>query len=550
MKHLIVTFLFVCLLSDLLCQNTLLDDNALIQCFSFESIDDNKVIDQSPLKADGIMTNVVVVNGQRGKGAEFNDSNAQINSGTSPAVNHHSAMVWIKPYSYGPEISTSNKLIFEKTESFYMNIMSKTEGNKARGKIRIGGHFESANGEKSKWEYLDSPNEIPLNEWTHAAYTFDGDKFRLYINGRLVAEKVILPVLKPNTKDMVWGALYKNGSYFGHFHGILDDCMLFSRKLEPAEIHSYYLESAVDTKIPEGMTRIFNGEDLSGWTRKGNTVASYDIIEGMLRPRQPAGGSGAGWIQYNKKFTDFCMYCEWKGTKEGDFENQAANNGIQFHLAETSTNPVWDAIEIQIADDDNYSLWNNKEGYAIGDTRELSGAIYGIVGISKKVYNGTNKWNSFLLTSIGDSIKLYYNAELVLNINRNDYPDSFKMWGKTQIALANRSRSGYVALQSHRGADVFIRNIAIKDLATTTQTNQLIKPSGFKVYPNPACGELKVSLDNFKYYELYNSFGVKVKQGYSKIVNTQDLNTGLYFLMAYNEGNVAQSTNVYLNIKN
>lgn len=546
MKNLFLSLLVFCLHISSYGSNKLLSDSSLIQYFNFENIEDNKVMDQSPLKADGLMTNVVVVDGQRGKGAEFNDTNAQINSGTSPAVNHHSAMVWIKPSSYGPEISTSNKLIFEKTESFYMNIMSKTEGNKTRGKIRIGGHFESANGAQSKWEYLDSPDEIPLNEWTHAAYTFDGDKFRLYINGRLVAEKKILPVLKPNTKDMVWGALYKNGSYFGHFHGLMDDCMLFSRKLESTEIHSYYLDSAVDSKLPVGMNRIFNGVDLNGWTRKGNTAASYEIIEGMLRPRQPAGGSGAGWIQYNQKFTDFSMYCEWKGTKEGDFENQAANNGLQFHLAENSTNPVWDAIEIQIADDDNYSLWNNKEGYAIGDTRELSGAVYGIVGISKKVYNGTNNWNSFLLTSIGDSIKLHYNTELVLNINRNDYPNSFKMWGKTQIALANRPRSGYVALQSHRGADVFIRNVAIKDLGGATQTGQLNKHSDFKVYPNPAENELMVSLENFKYYEIYNNMGAKVKHGYSEIVCTQNLSMGVYFLRAYNEGDVPYSTKIYL----
>jgi hypothetical protein len=250
MKNLIITFYFISIFSNIICQNKLFLDNSIIQSLTFENIQDNKVIDLSPLKADGLMTKVSIVDGQQGNGAEFNDTDAYINSGTSPAVNHHSAMVWIKPYSYGPEISTSNKLIFEKTESFYMNIMSKTEGNKTRGKIRIGGHFESADGLKSKWEYLDSPNEIPLNEWTHAAYTFDGDKFRLYINGQLVAEKKILPVLKPNTKDMVWGALYKNGSYFGHFHGRLDDCMLFSRKLESTEIQSYYMERAVNSKTP------------------------------------------------------------------------------------------------------------------------------------------------------------------------------------------------------------------------------------------------------------------------------------------------------------
>lgn len=546
MKHLLFLSIFLTTALNAVQSNQPCTDASLIQYFSFENIEDNKVIDQSPLKADGLMSNVVIVDGQKGNGAEFNDTDAYINSGTSPAVNHHSTMVWIKPYSYGPEVSTSNKLIFEKTGSFYMNIMSKTEGNKTRGKIRIGGHFESADGAQSKWEYLDSPEEIPLNEWTHAAYTFDGDKFRLYINGSLVAEKKILPVLKPNTLDMVWGALYKNGAYHGLFHGRLDDCMVFSRTLEATEIHSYYLESAVDSKIPKGMTRIFNGVDLSGWTRKGNTTASYDIIDGMLRPRQPAGGGGAGWIQYNQQLTDFSMYCEWKGTTKGDIANQAANNGMQFHLAENSTNPVWDAIEIQMADDDNYSLWNNKEGYVIGDTRELSGAIYGIVGISKKVYNGTNKWNSFLLTSIGDNIKLYYNTELVLDINRADYPNAFQMWGKTQIALADRPKSGYVALQSHRGADLYIRNVAIKDLSDATNIDQQELSSNIKVFPNPANNLLNVELDNFQYCELYDSTGVKILQSQENAFNIENLNPGLYYVRALNMDNVASLKKVII----
>jgi hypothetical protein len=540
MKHFLLLFLISTVSISSIQSSILYTDSSLIQYFSFDSISGGTVYDGSAFGNDGTMSNTISVIGKLGNGLELNNTNSFINGGVVPQVSNFTVMAWIKPYTYG-NANNNNILVFENTESYYMNIMCVTTGNRTRGKMRVG--LQRASG---GWEYLDSPNLIELNKWTHATYTFDGIYLRLYINGVLASSKESSALLS-KSKPMVWGAVYKETTGYNEiFSGKLDECMLFSRPLTATEIKDYYDKTVFISGIPEGMTQIFNGVDLSGWTRKGNTLATWDIIDGMLRPRQPAGGGGAGWIQYNKQFTDFTMYCEWKATKDGDFQNQAANNGIQFHLAENSTNPVWDAIEIQIADDDNYSLWYNKDGYTIGDTRELSGSVYGIVGINKKVYNGTNNWNSFLLTSIGDSIKLHYNNELVLNINRNNYANSFYMWGQTRTALASRPRAGYIALQSHRGADVYLRNVAIKDLSGTTNIQKQNVTSGLSVFPNPANGSINIKSDNFKFCELYDANGVKIIRSYNNILTVKNLKYGVYLLRVVDTDNFSQHQKVII----
>ena len=143
------------------------------------------VFDGSKHGIDGTMTDVVVKKGKVGNCAEFNNRSSHVLSGSIPRVENFSAMAWIKPYSYGKVITDNNILVFEKSESYYMNIMSNSTGNRLMGKIRVGGQFQSVDGKTSRWEYLDSPDTIKLNQWTHVAYTFDGNKFVLYVNGAI-----------------------------------------------------------------------------------------------------------------------------------------------------------------------------------------------------------------------------------------------------------------------------------------------------------------------------------------------------------------------------
>ena len=226
-------------------------DISLIQYYSFDSVCAAKVFDNSALSLDGTIFEARVVSGHTGNALEFNDTSGYIDGNTVPPVVHFTALAWIKPYSYGNVVEDNNKLIFEKSESYYMNIMSNSGRNRTLGKIRVGGRFQTEDGSRKKWEYLDSPDTIPLNTWTHVGYTYDGNKLRMYINGKIVCEKSILPKLVSTEYGIIWGAVQKMDTKLckGHFHGCLDECMLFLRKLEDWEIKNYYIESTTGSDL-------------------------------------------------------------------------------------------------------------------------------------------------------------------------------------------------------------------------------------------------------------------------------------------------------------
>ena len=93
MKKLVCTVLcLISLYSVLFANSRLLTDSTLVQYFTFESVENNIVNDATPAKRNGIMFNVEIKSGQKGQGAEFNNTNSFINGGTivhieQPAVN-------------------------------------------------------------------------------------------------------------------------------------------------------------------------------------------------------------------------------------------------------------------------------------------------------------------------------------------------------------------------------------------------------------------------------------------------------------------------------
>ena len=216
--------------------------DSLISHYTFDNIVADTAYNITTNAYHAILTGTNIVDGIKGNALEFNNLNCHIDAGITPDVKHFTMMAWIKPYSYVNATPDNNILVFEKSNSYYMNIMSNSEGNRKMGHLRVGGLFKSPDGKTQRWEYLDSPSQIPLNKWTHAAFTFDGEKLRIYINGEPVTEKSVLPVLVNYQSNTVWGAVQKiaTGQYLGYFNGALDECRLYGKKLEDNEIMSIY----------------------------------------------------------------------------------------------------------------------------------------------------------------------------------------------------------------------------------------------------------------------------------------------------------------------
>lgn len=211
-------------------------------------------------------------------------------------------------------------------------------------------------------------------------------------------------------------------------------------------------------QIPEGFTPLFSVGSLEGWTRIGTSLPdSIWQWEGDVLKTTQGNNGGAGWIQYKEKMTDFEFYCEWKCGYNG-------NSGLFLHVGDSAREPYWEATEIQICEDPSFSWWWPKDGYFIGDPRQISGSVYGFAGGDLSAYRGQNNWNTLWVSSIGDSIKVVLNDVEMVNININDYNKDVVIWNKSRLALSKRPRTGYIGLQSHKGGTTFFRNVAIKKL--------------------------------------------------------------------------------------
>jgi len=90
---------------------------------------------------------------------------------------------------------------------------------------------------------LQSPFGIPLNEWTHLAATFDGEKKRLYVNGaQAVASDGFLDTLVYDTAPVpvTIGSDWASNASSDVFIGRIDEVALYNRALTADEVASVF----------------------------------------------------------------------------------------------------------------------------------------------------------------------------------------------------------------------------------------------------------------------------------------------------------------------
>ena len=135
---------------------------------------------------------------------------------------------WVKPTSYDG----------------YEAIVAKTQGSEyaffadhgaVRFDVHVGGRYVTAM----------APNALPLNQWSHLAGVYDGEKVILYIDGKFVDSKPTLGKRKTNSLPLLLGADPDRGGVPTRgFTGLLDEFRLSSgvrydkrflpiRRLEP-----------------------------------------------------------------------------------------------------------------------------------------------------------------------------------------------------------------------------------------------------------------------------------------------------------------------------
>ncbi len=192
-----------------------------------------------------------------------------------------------------------------------------------------------------------------------------------------------------------------------------------------------------DIKNNNIFVRLFDGKTLDGWKMAGK--GNFIIIE-REKALLTHGGMGLLWY-YKKKFKDFILTLEWKGSNRSD------NSGVFVRFPNPFTNPS-KAIEY------GYEIQIDDIGSPDGKPIHRTGAIYNNQGPSSTKTKSSSKqlavgrWNTFEIIVIQQSYSVTLNKEKVVT--------NF---------IGNRSLEGFIGLQNHDDrSKVYFRNIMIKEL--------------------------------------------------------------------------------------
>jgi hypothetical protein len=184
--------------------------------------------------------------------------------------------------------------------------------------------------------------------------------------------------------------------------------------VQPAE---ETMETAVPAEEAAGSVTLFNGQDLAGWTPRGE--ATWEVVDGTITPLE---GSGIGFLVTNESYDDFRLTAEF-------WVDDTANGGVFVRVPEAGEISQSNSFEINIYD--AHANWPT------GSINELQ---------RNDAPNTVGQWNTFEITAEGNHLTVALNGENVVDVQ------------------AQRLPSGPIALQYNANGTIRYRNVEIQPL--------------------------------------------------------------------------------------
>ena len=211
-------------------------DEGLVAHYSFDKGEGSVVLDNTGNGNDGQMLGGAKwVTGPYGTALEFNGDDGYVDCGTGEGLDiapEGTIMVWCKPYSAQGGLVCWNTGEGWPDERLILAIRTyesapTTMGCFADGKTAAG---------------FTGFDQLPLNEWTLLAFTFDGKSVSVYQDGLL--NEVTDQNVAPDVSGVpLWiGRCRGLGDEF--FHGLIDDVRIYNRPLSAAEVFAQYEDEA------------------------------------------------------------------------------------------------------------------------------------------------------------------------------------------------------------------------------------------------------------------------------------------------------------------
>jgi hypothetical protein len=150
---------------------------------------------------------------------------------------------WVKNTAFPNNID--QRFISKSTDAaeqshYWLLSHSNAQGqNRLRFRLRTGTHTTTL---------IASSGELPLNQWYHAAATYDGANMRLYLNGALVGTASKTGTIATNANVPVNIARSPDGT--NYLRGTIDDVRIYRRALSASEIAALASAATSDTSPP------------------------------------------------------------------------------------------------------------------------------------------------------------------------------------------------------------------------------------------------------------------------------------------------------------
>ena len=192
---------------------------------------------------------------------------------------------------------------------------------------------------------------------------------------------------------------------------------------------------------------LFNGKDLSGWTKIGLKKEIWSVENGQIIMQ----GEGGGWLGSNEEYSDFEFQTEFQLSSD-------SNSGIYLRAPADTSHISRTGMEIQLLDD-----FHPK--YAKVQPWQRTGSIYHVAAAKTGFLKPVGEWNTIAIQAVGPHVVIKLNGETVVD----DLIDKHPELNQEHTGLARKS--GRIGLQSHNGRVAF-RNIQMKRLDSNLQSGK------------------------------------------------------------------------------
>ena len=192
---------------------------------------------------------------------------------------------------------------------------------------------------------------------------------------------------------------------------------------------------------------LFNGKDLSGWTKIGLKKEVWSVENGQIIMQ----GEGGGWLGSNEEYSDFEFQTEFQLSSD-------SNSGIYLRAPADTSHISRTGMEIQLLDD-----FHPK--YAKVQPWQRTGSIYHVAAAKTGFLKPVGEWNTITIQAVGPHVVIKLNGQTVVD----DLIDKHPELNQEHTGLARKS--GRIGLQSHNGRVAF-RNIQMKRLDSNLQSGK------------------------------------------------------------------------------